>query len=317
MLIAHNRCTCTILALLIVSSATLPAQNIAFCERLDLIHDKPFVMVTVNGKGPFRFVIDTGTGGQAFVSSELAQELDLPSTGRIRVSDPSRQGGQKVPMVSIKSLNVAGIEFTNIKAAVHRLGNGDGSYQGLLGFVLFRDYLLTLDFPRRELRLTSGTLAPDGEQFVLPFRMPDGLPIVSLHIDGLAIDAQIDSGGTGLSLPQNFSARLRFATDPAPFRIAQSLSTRFQIETAKLSENVHLGAYTFKRPNVELNRAFPLANFGSTPMQSFAITFDQKNELVRFEAKQKTLRLSTGPSSFGLLNSQAQRPPDTAIVPID
>ena len=25
-------------------------------------YGKPYVMVTVNGKGPFRFVIDTGTG---------------------------------------------------------------------------------------------------------------------------------------------------------------------------------------------------------------------------------------------------------------
>ena len=68
---------------------------------------------------------------------------------------------------------------------------------------------------RREFRTTSGNLAPDGEQSILPFRMPYGLPIISLRIDGLVIDAQIDSGGTGLSLPQNFSARLRFATNLA------------------------------------------------------------------------------------------------------
>ena len=87
--------------------------------------------------------------------------------------------------------------------------------------------------------------------------------------------------------------------------------------TAKLSEDVHLGAYTFKRPNVEVNRAFPLANFGSTPMRSFAITFDQKDELVRFEAKQKTLHLSTAPSSAHFLNAQEQRLSYPVLVPVD
>jgi hypothetical protein len=52
-------------------------------------------------------------------------------------------------------------------------------------------------------------------------------------------------------------------------------------------------------------------------MQSFAITFDQKNELVRFEAKQKTLPLSTAPSSIHFLNAQEQRLPYPVLVPID
>jgi len=42
-------------------------------------YGKPYVMVTINGKGPFRFVIDTGTGGDALVTPELAAELGLPT----------------------------------------------------------------------------------------------------------------------------------------------------------------------------------------------------------------------------------------------
>jgi hypothetical protein len=292
------------------------AQSAPHSAPLEVIHDKPFVMVMVNGKGPFRFVVDTGTGGEAFVTAELAAQLGLPGAGQARLQDPSGQGGQRVPMVMIESLRVAGVEFTGIKAAVHPLGVGEGSYQGLLGFVLFRDYLLTLDFPAHRLTLEPGALTPDGERSVLPFRMPDGVPIVAVEIGGLRTEAQIDSGGSGLSLPALMVPRLRFAIEPADFGNGQSLSTRFQIKAARLASNVRLGGYTFTQPFVEINPAFPLANLGACPLQGFAVTFDQKSLLVRFEGRQKLLRLAATPSPIRLQSAPAAKPVDQSLVPV-
>src|SRR5277367_46529 len=82
-------------------SISLPAQDVTHSTPIEVIHGKPFVKVMINGKGPFRFVIDTGTGGEAFVTAELAAQLGLPSAGQVRLSDPSGQGGQRVPMVAI------------------------------------------------------------------------------------------------------------------------------------------------------------------------------------------------------------------------
>jgi predicted aspartyl protease len=280
-----------------LAAVSAPAQETVHIAPLDVTHGKPFVMVMVNGKGPFRFVIDTGTGGEAFVTSELAEQLGLTAAGQIRLNDPSGKGGQKVPLVVIQSLRVAGVEFTGIKAAVHNLSGGDGYCQGLLGFLLFRDYLLTLDYPRRRMALASGELSPDGGRSVLPFRMPDGIPVVSLSIGATRIDAQLDSGGADLSN-------------------AQSLSTRFLVKGANLATDVRLGSYTFKHPFVEINPAFPLANFGSCPMQSFALTFDQKNALVRFVADRHTLHLSPTPGPVRLVNAPATQPPDGSLVPV-
>jgi len=200
---------------------------------------------------------------------------------------------------------------------VHVLGRGEGSYHGLLGFSLFRDCLLTLDFPSRELTLARGSLLPDGEHSVLSFRMPDGIPIVNLRIGGVPIDAQIDSGGDGLLLPDRLAARLKFASDPAEFGNGESLSTRFQIRGARLAPNVEVGDYFFKRPFVEIGGAFPLANFGSSPLQAFAVTFDQKNRLVRFKASQKALSLSAPPTPIQLLNGPSELPRDPSLVPVD
>jgi hypothetical protein len=316
MSIILNR-VCIIVALLGGVTPRSLCQTDVCSEHLELVHDKPFVMVMVNGKGPFRFVIDTGTSGGAFVTPELTGKLGLSAVGQARLSDPSKQSVQNVPIVMIQSLEVAGFEFKDIRARVHALGKGEGSYQGLLGFSLFRDYLLTLDFPNRELTLATGSLLPDGEHSVLSFRMPDGIPIVNLRIGGMPIDAQIDSGGDGLLLPDRLAARLKFASDPAEFGNGESLSTRFQIRGARLAPNVEVGDYFFKRPFVEIGGAFPLINFGSSPLQAFAVTFDQRNRLVRFKASQRALSLSAPPTPIQLLNGPSELPRDPSLVPVD
>jgi hypothetical protein len=280
-------------------------------------YGKPYVMVTLNGKGPFRFVIDTGTGGNALVTPELAAELGLPTVGHATLSDSSGQGGKKVPIVFIQSLQVAGVEFANIRAISHSFFAEAGTCEGILGFTLFRDYLLTLDFPNRLIVLTAGTLAPDGGESVLPFRMPDGIPIARLKVDGMEpVEAQLDSGGGGLVLPEKLAAHLKYDIDPVVFANGHSISTRFEMKTAKLASDVKLGRYTFTHPVVEIHPAFPLVNFGSPPMQIFAITFDQKNLLVRFAANQKRFSLTTPPTPTRLTNAPDYDPPPRDLVPV-
>jgi hypothetical protein len=283
---------------------------------MDVVHDKPYVMVMVNGKGPFRFVIDTGTGAQALVTPELADALGLPAAGRAHLNDPSGRGGKNAPVVLMDRLKVAGVEFQGVKAVRHAVNGEDGACDGLLGFTLFHDYLLTLDYPNRRMTLGTGALTADGERSVLPFRMPDGVPVAAMRIGAMQFEALMDSGGDGLSLPEGLVSRLKFAVDPVAFAAGQSFSTRFEIKAAKLAGDVQLGEYTFERPFVEIHAAFPLANFGSCPMQNFALTFDQKNLLMRLEASKRRFRLTATPTAIRLANAPDYTPRDPGLVPV-
>jgi len=329
-------CAMLLLSCAVSLPAQLPAQPAPLHSApLELIHDKPYVQVLINGKGPFRFVIDTGTGAEALITPELADQLALPAAGQVRLSDPSRQGQQRTQLVLIHSLTVAGVEFTAVKAMRHTLAGQDaasqsgptqdgfgavGSCQGLLGFTLFRDYLLTLDYPNRRLTLAAGALEPDAgpdqQRSIVAFRMPDGVPIARLDIGGLAVDALLDTGGDGLSLPEKVASQLRFAIDPTPFANGQSLSTRFQVKAGKLAADVRLGRYTFPKPFVEINPAFPLANFGSCPLQKFSLTFDQKSLLVRFDASRSRFNLGATPTAIRLANMPPEKPPVPGLVPM-
>jgi hypothetical protein len=282
---------------------------------MEVTHGKPYVQVMIDGKGPFRFLIDTGTGGDAIVTSALAAQLNLPAAGVARLNDPSGMGGQTAHLRRIDTLRVAGMDFYAIKAIEHTLPNGDGTCQGILGFTLFRELLLTLDYVNGKLVLSGGGLEPDGEKSVLSFRMPEGVPIARLTIGNKQVEAQMDSGGAGLSLPAQFIAGLRFTADPALFGKGHSLLTRFEIKVAKLDADIRLGDITIDHPWVEINPAFPLANFGSVPMQHFIITFDQQHKLVRLDGPRKRITLGVTPTPLRLVNVPGN-PSESALVPV-
>lgn len=317
-------CAFLLVACALVSTAQDPPQPIqtiaekpaAYMVPLELIHDKPYVSVMVNGRGPFRFLVDTGTGGQALISPEIAEELALPLVGHARLIDPSRMGEQRSDILLVRSLEIGGAEFREIKAIRHRLYGEEENCQGVLGFTLFKNYLLTLDYPGRHMVLTAGAIAQDGGGAVLPFRMPDGVPIVPMRIDGQHVEAQMDSGGTGLSLPERVARQLKFLSTPVEFGRGESLATRFQIKAARLRPDVRLGRYTFKQAFVEINPAFPLVNLGSTPLQNFVVTFDQAKMLLRLYSNQKTLHLDASPAPLQLNNEPRREASDRKLVPV-
>jgi hypothetical protein len=300
----------------IAVALSLPAQSTVHSAPMIERYGKPYVMVTINGTGPYRFVIDTGTGADAFVSPELADQLQLPTAAQAVLNDPSRQGGQRAPVVLLDSIRLAGVDFYGVRAIRHDVTGEAGSCQGLLGFTLFRNYLLTLDFLNRQVLLTAGALTPDGEQTVLPFRMQDGVPITSLQVNGQSVDAQLDSGGGGLTLPEGLAAHQKWDIPPVVFATGHTLATRFEIKAGKLAADVTVGMYTFTHPVVEIHPAFPLVNFGSPPMQSFAITFDQKNLLVRLESNRDHFTLTAPPSPTRLTNQPQPVSSPPHLVPV-
>jgi hypothetical protein len=303
-------------ALVLGAALSGDAQTATHSGPMQVVHGRPYVMVLVNGRGPFRFIIDTGTGGQAIITSELAAQLALPLAGEARLNDPTGQGGQSAPLRLIDSLQVAGVEFKAIRAVEHRLPNADGDCQGMLGFTLFHNFLLTLDYPTGRILLAPGGLEPDGGNSVHPFRMPEGVPIAALIIGNIEVEAQFDSGGAGLSLPERLASQLHFSERPTIVGKGQSLSTRFPIKAAKLATDIRLGDVTLDRPWVEINAAFPLANFGSCAMQHFAITFDQANLLMRIDGPQKRITLGVTPTPLRLDNAPSRDSGQLALVPV-
>jgi hypothetical protein len=146
--------------------------------------------------------------------------------------------------------------------------------------------------------------------------MPYVVPISRLSVNGQSVEAQLDSGGGGLTLPEDLAAHQKWEKAPVVFATGQTMTTRFNIKEAKMATNVTVGKYTFTHPVVEIHPAFPLVNFGSPPMESFAITFDQKSLLVRLIADHDHLQLTTPPSPTRLSNEPMLERTPPNLVPL-
>ena len=66
--------------------------------------------VKVNGKGPFRFVIDTGAS-RSTLAPHLARALDLHKTSGRNVILNGVTGAAEVPTVAVDSIEIGALRF--------------------------------------------------------------------------------------------------------------------------------------------------------------------------------------------------------------
>ncbi|MCI0549015.1 MAG: serine hydrolase, partial [Candidatus Rokubacteria bacterium] len=150
----------------------------------------PALRVLVNGQGPYLFGIDTGAQGTARIDSALAAKLGLEVVGQARSGDPSGLNTRTVDLVRIESLEIGGACFEGMVGGVRGAGERrlGLTLDGVLGFGLFADALLTLDYPGRKVRIERGELPANGSD-VFGFTMDHGIPSVTLHVDSIAVEA--------------------------------------------------------------------------------------------------------------------------------
>jgi hypothetical protein len=122
-----------------------PEPLFAAPTRLDRI-GRVMTHVMVNGKGPFRFVIDTGAS-RSTLAPHLARALNLkPSVGR-NVMLNGVTGVAEVPTVAVDSIEIGALRFEKQNLPViftSIMGDADG----ILGVAGFQDQRIDVDFKR-------------------------------------------------------------------------------------------------------------------------------------------------------------------------
>ena len=113
------------------------------------------VPVTVNGQGPFRFVLDTGAT-LTCVEPALARQLGIESSRA--ASAAGAAGVAPLQLVRLDRVAVGGAAIDSLQGCVLDLAHLRAAglpADGLLGLNYLRSFNLTLDFERRVLRLEA------------------------------------------------------------------------------------------------------------------------------------------------------------------
>lgn len=253
-------------------------------REMVLVKNTPMVQVRINDQGPFWFTVDTGAGYPCGISKRLASKLGLYPTGRIN----ARAGGRvkEVHTTRLGKLTLGVARFDDVPAlmmdsAGFRRALGD-RFDGILGFPLFAEWLLTLDYPRKRLVLDIGRLGPpDGGERVR-MQLWDRTPAVVVETSRYKIPIMLDTGNSlGLTLYSRMARRLALAYPPEEGPRSMTLHGRVATTYSRLEDDLIVGGHRVGRPRVWF--LLDHASLGGEVLRRFRITFDQSERVVRFE----------------------------------
>lgn len=241
--------------------------------------------VTINDRGPYEFGFDTGQSVPALLFARTASELQLPVVDEARASDGNDGASRTLNLARIDRLGLGSATFANVPTLVMDRESAERPGDaGALGFPLFADHLLTLDYPAGRVRVFSGELPrPDGRT-VLSYEPVNGLPSVRFRVGDLALSAIIDSGSQGeILLPLRYAKQLKLKEPPRIVGRMHTLFGEFDLLRARLNGSVWIGKHEVVGPDLMFSEHFSEANLGRGVLRHFRVTFDQRNHRIRLE----------------------------------
>jgi predicted aspartyl protease len=146
--------------------------------------------VTINGAGPFTFLIDTGAS-RSCLTPQLAEALKLPAGPMVAVN--TLVGRHMRPTAIIDSLQVGPRSQRQVRVPVLPITM---QVDGVLGVDWLKGQRLVLGLKAQRLEITSPRAEqPQPNRVIVPARRRQGqLTIIDADLGGARINAMIDSG---------------------------------------------------------------------------------------------------------------------------
>jgi predicted aspartyl protease len=167
----------------------------------------PACMAYVNGKGPYRFVVDTGGSISLSVDSDVAQEIGLKSLAESTIRGVG--GAQDASLALTDELTIGGIRLERVLTHTFDMpAILDGMVAGVLGTGVLGGGRFTLDMAEGRLTVSESSAAAASGQPLDLRLVADAKLTCLVVIDGHAAVALIDSGADAIALSPAFAAEL-------------------------------------------------------------------------------------------------------------
>ncbi|PQV49758.1 aspartyl protease family protein [Paraburkholderia sp. BL21I4N1] len=166
---------------------------------LSIIDNRPFIAVKVNEKGPFSFILDTGSSSST-VSTALTEKLKLAGT-----SAGNGMGAGEQPLsfkivhlsdLSVGPFSVGALDAPSMDTSPLNRIIGFQHFDGVLGTEIFKKYVLTLDAARQQVTIQSeDQFKPAVDAIAIPFSLDENaMPVVHATVAGVPGLFQVDTG---------------------------------------------------------------------------------------------------------------------------
>jgi hypothetical protein len=244
----------------------------------------PVIELRINGKGPYRFLLDTGAT-ITMVSEELNRELALsmPADSLAAPAD----GPAPPPTVTMHEVGIGDAMLEDLIAVVAPAGmllKGKDAPRGVLAAASFPGYLLTYDYPGKRISIKKGSLQEADSRSIFQYSDDQALPTVPLRICGRETEVHLDTGSPfGLTLPVRFLKELTLTTQPKESgEVRTGGGGEFPVLVARVDGEIEIGKYRLESGEVRFSDARPgpgpaTGNIGYEVLRHFMVTVDSKN----------------------------------------
>jgi len=237
------------------------------------------------------FLVDTGSTA-TLVSAEFADGVvDRPrKKSRVPVRVRGAHGGEaEFDSVTLRKLWLGDTAFNNVSALVYNLSELSNHLgvplDGVIGFPVFRQSLVTLDYPGQRLVIAPRPATPiappnNAHSSTLTYNVEKGTPLIPVQMGNESFIALIDSGSDGTLTINPAGLRPQFVNGPRPGGLVGSLTGDRQMFVGRLGQNILIGDHLVAQPAIDLTDQ--LSSLGGEILRHFAITFDCSRNLVTF-----------------------------------
>ncbi|HYL78108.1 MAG TPA: retropepsin-like aspartic protease [Bryobacteraceae bacterium] len=250
---------------------------------------RPLVDVRINGKGPFRFILDTGAD-TTVIGDDLKKELGLPAVEGEGVRGPDNTVmGQMVKVAELRVAEALLEGVVVVEGPISGMFRMPNAPRGVLSASAFLGYLLTLDYPGKRVLIRQGELSAPDSRSIFGYTAEQILPSALVRVAGAENRVHIDSGSPGgLTLPDRYRKELKLASEPVVVGRARTPHGEFQVWSANIDGPVELGRFKLALLDVRFADVNPIpgqvvGNIGYRILRDFQVTIDAKNRRVRFE----------------------------------
>lgn len=267
-----------------------PGLTELYEERVELTMNqyggRPLISAELNGHGPYRFILDTGSSLSAILDRKVVAEAGIETGEAVPV--PGLPGHAAI----VDSLLFEGMEMSEVHAVASDVAalfrGAEDAPKGILGIGLFADCLLTLDFPAKRYVLREGTLEKPGTGGVIPYQA-QGKVGFEVELVGVSVTVHMDTGSPGaLLLPNSYADKVPL---DGPLADAGHIRTPMggaPVRQATLAGVLNVAGEHFERPTIRFAdlpqlKASNEGNIGMELLGKFAITFDQKSHRLHFQ----------------------------------
>lgn len=228
----------------------------------------PLVEVSVNGTGPYRFLVDLGSN-----VTLLRRNVVDASRSTVLVERSTSD------IVHVAAIGLGGARLEGVTVASY----DELDVDGVLGYNVLQYSSFTLDFPGQRLVLHRDSLPPPDDRTVFSYELVGRMPYITVRLGLDSLLVNLDTGATEwMTVPPSWQSRLRWAVAPVPGRTTFNNQTgSTQVLEGRLADTLRFGELAIISPLVYVNPDADDAWLGAAAMAGAVWTFDPRQRRVQ------------------------------------